>query len=160
MTGQFSEYIKTLLTVSVICFLCESITDLFSSGKALSRGISLISSLCIFITVLFPLSGVMNSCRKEFEFPKSESQNMAIDNNLFKKFTEKELESLVTSEITKKIGIYPEYVSIELSVSDDSIRTKQIIIGLNPKDAEKAKETMAFIKAAFGPEVQVFITKG
>ena len=158
MTKYFSEYINTILTISVLSFLCESTVVHFSSAKPLSKAFGLISSLCIFSTILLPVTGLLKSCELNIPLPEKSDASMQ-DTQLFEELTEKDLQQKLSYEIYRASGINPQYISIDLNMSEEQVEILSADIGISNQDYDNSQNIYVIAENHLGKDTKITITK-
>lgn len=121
----FSEYIKSILSVGLCAFLCENVSLRLSKNTAMSRGMKLLTGLCIFTVSILPFFSLFNGgFTSLFDFSAS---NVRINSeNSFITLTENELEKSFEEQILKETGIQTRSLSIKIEYNNNVIDIKSI----------------------------------
>ena len=152
--GIFSDYLFSILTVGIFSFICETVATGKKTSPALSKGLSLITSLCIFITVISPLFsgfGELDLSKfvggKTIEIPAE---------NYFLSLCEEEIEKIL-SEYLKGICTFSEIDVSLYKKQDAATEIKSISITISESAKGKEKELINAVKEAAGEETRVII---
>ena len=148
----FTDYLNSIITVGICSFLCEAITSGKRSSPVLDRGLSLLTSLCIFITATAPLfSGVFNIDLADFSTKNNISET---SENYFLTLCENETERILFEYINSEYDI--ENIDVRLIMNENG-ETKIDSINYTIGEKSNGKETEitnAIIKAT-GEDIKV-----
>ena len=159
MTSSLSVYITSLLSLGICAFISETLCSSFSKGTALSKGLGLISSLCIFTVIISPITLAMKSCGKTAELPKEVNVNTETNENLLEGLTEKDLENRFSDLLSEKLGIQAVYIGIDCNISDSVCDINNINIGLYRKDMESKEQIINLIENETGKNTTISVMK-
>lgn len=158
MSTYFSEYIRLILTVGICAFICEYATSLGKSKK-MSMVFGLISSLCIFLTVISPLTTLSGSFATfKQRYNNIGSSTEAISDEAFYSLVEENLKEEIKQEIIKKTGISDECISIDLSVDKENGTIKEISVKHTDKRISNQEITDILTKKT-GDETNIIFTE-
>ena len=122
MTALFSSYIKSIAAVGICAFVCEWICISGKGSENVKKTVSLIASLCVFITVIVPFSfGIKEMISNlDMSYTAEEPKNKNLENEFCSRIAE-ESEKMVKEKIFDKFGIIPYDVSIELCEQEKTL---------------------------------------
>lgn len=151
---MFSEYIKTILSVSTCALFCNLSADSLCKGKGASKALKLISNLCVFLVIILPLiTAIKNFDSKDLTLPSIQAKqesNISLD-----LLAEKEASNILTGRIVENTGINPEHVSINISYDNDCVSIDYIQVCV--KDEKDAGRVRALLETMFKNEKETEI---
>lgn len=135
-----TNYIHTILFLSVTAFIFDNILSSFDSYKRLSGAFKFIYSLCVFFAIIFPLLSLkfdFSKFNNSINQPKNNTENSIY---AFETLLKNELEEKIANEIFKNFGISPKSISIDLSTKTNTTQSNVTIqkIFITIKENEKA----------------------
>lgn len=158
MSGYFSQYMYHILTVGLCAFLCEAVSG-FGKSKRLSNAAALITSLCLFLTAVMPITELFSGIGKFFPDIKAESADeQEYTRNDFFELVKMNIIQELKSEILIKTGIEVSDISIDLNVKDKNIYITSVTVQL----FEKTEDTQAISKVItdnFSSETEIYFTE-
>ncbi len=154
MTSFISSYINTIVSVAICAFICETITS--SGREALHKGQRLITSLCIFISLVLPVCNALIKVKPDLSF----GNTFAVENGTL--YSSKTYLSLIANEtetvlqelITKTFGIQPDNISINISEESNDMQ-KHLIIDSITVSIKADEETTNNIKQFISNELDI-----
>ena len=150
----FSDYLYSILAVGILSFLCEVISCGKRTSPALTKGLSLVTSLCILITVISPIfSGFKSIGLSKI---KTEIKNEVISENYFLSLCEDETEKILHGILEGICSISEIDVSL-IEKDDGTTDIKHISITIKDNDKAIEKELINAVKNAAGEETKVII---
>lgn len=156
-----SSYILQILTISAVGLLCDlCISGVSKNSKTLENGLKLVISLCICISVIFPLTDEIKDLNiSSFSVLSELSTPSDLSEDYFLSLTKSEMERELSEKITVSTGIQPEYVSIDLYTSKKDGQTivdfKNICVVISQQDSQKATEVKSIAEKLCQSQVEV-----
>lgn len=156
MLDYFSSYLKNFLLVALCAFICETAAAINDKGKTLSKALSLICALCIFISATFPLLNLIKLLPKKFEQSGNAVNNeFSYDYEEFTFLTKEHLEEKTIDDIYVNTGILIQSIDIQLLIENDNFVISGIIICSNNLTDKEKCEVHERLKNAFGEEISI-----
>ncbi len=153
--GVFSEYIKSILTVGVCAFLCESLSSVFQKSKASESAVRLMVNLCVFTVAVSPLFSAFSYL--DFNsFKINETQYNEESTYTLNALTAKELEKQVSSKIYESTRVFIKDIKIDIKLENDAILIKKVTAEISSKD--DIEKVNLCIKEMLGQEINTEIT--
>ena len=152
----FSSYIKMLLSVGLCAFICSTVCDNFKSSKTLERAMATTVSLCIFITVLFPICSII---RNSGTLIHSVDEGTTIETSSFTQNIEESMNKQIKGIIYENFGMVPKSTSVSISTQDDEYVIEEILIELNHKDSDKKSLIAEFLRSLSEEDTNIQITE-
>lgn len=153
--GSFNSYLYSILTVGICAFICETLACRTSNSDSLSKGLSLITSICIFLTVISPLFSSLSSINfSEWNYDKNKEKP---DENIFLELTANETEKEIANQIKNDVGIEACRADIKFKTDGDVLKADEIILSVNKKSICKENEIRTIVKNIIGDEIKVII---
>lgn len=153
--GYFSEYIKSVLTIGICAFLCQSAGTVSKNNASLSKALRLTVNLCVFLVVISPIFSFFGNIDFDnLNFTKSEI--ITEDSNAFESLTEAEIEKNIYTNIYDNLKINIENIKADIEMNGNSITIKQI--SATASDSKDAETVTTYIKETFGQEIYTEIT--
>lgn len=153
--GSFNTYLYSILTVGICAFVCETLVCRTNNSDSLSKGLSLITSICMFLTVISPLFSSLSSINfSDWNYDKNESKT---DENVFLELTANETEKEIANQIKNAAGIKKCGVDIKLKTDDDVLTADEIILSVSNDGISKENEIRTAVKNIIGDEIKVII---
>lgn len=160
MLEFFSSYIKNFLSVAICAFLCESASSLSEKGKSMSRALSLICSLCVFLAATFPLLSTIRLFSGQIQNTiKSTDTETVYEDEEFTKLMKQQLEEQLAKDIYDNTGILSDSICIDLSIENQEFIINSIQVskkGCTDKEAVTVKNRILEI---FGNEITITFTE-
>lgn len=158
MTGYINSYLITILTIGLIAFICDNICCVQGKAKALSGAVGLITSLCILITAIRPVFDIFNSI-KNLSGLKKETVYEVDKDDSFISLVAQNLQKNLKSIIFEKTGIAVDDICIDLSVENDTIEIKNIVIYNGNTTDEQANIIEKTIKDNLQTQTDIIFTE-
>lgn len=140
MTGFFSEYIVSVMSMGVCVYICEWLCTGTGTSQGMKKTISFICGMCLFITVALPFISAVKSLahdrgvtEKNFSLPKQAEQA-----DTLYELTEKEMSERLREMIFCDTRINTKQVSIQLSEENGSLYVEKIAVSVCDRKDEKA----------------------
>jgi hypothetical protein len=134
-----SSYIIQILTISAVGLLCDlCVSGASRNGKTLENGLKLIISLCICISVIFPITNEIKDLDlSSFSILSELSTPTDLSNNYMLSLTKSQMQKELSEKIFISTGINPLFVRINLYTKQDKNQTifdfKNISITISKK---------------------------
>lgn len=153
--GHLDMYFSSIMTVGICSFICEALSINGKYSKALTHGLSLITSLCIFLTVISPFFvGVSDINLSEI----TNNNGISADTeDYFIMLTNDEIEKAITDKIINNCGIQAEKLDAELKNRNGELSITEMTVWIKKGDSTKEKEIINTVKEAAGKDVRVII---
>ena len=140
MTGLFSEYIVSVMSMGICVYICEWLCIGKGTSQGMKKTVSFICGMCLFITVVLPFISAVKSfahdsavTAKTFAQPKQSGQTEALY-----ELTAKEMSERLSEMIFLDTGINPELVSIQIREENGSLYVEKIAVSVCDRKDEKA----------------------
>ncbi len=111
---MFSEYVKSVITVTLCAFLCAISCSSVCKNSAVIKALRLITNLCIFSVVFLPLITAFRNIDADSFKIKSEQYDVG-NYPGFDELTEKQAAESLKKQIFEKTGISVLSISIDIS---------------------------------------------
>ncbi|MBE6682267.1 MAG: hypothetical protein E7600_08280 [Ruminococcaceae bacterium] len=158
MTKDFTLYITNLALIGIFSFICEASSS--NGNKGLSNALKLVTSLCIFICVIYPLFSIIGKARNDvFSGMQKGEEIYSQSNNSFLDTVEDDIEEKLCDKIIAETGIQVHNTSIELSEKDGVIRIAGINVTIKEKDADKSTTILSMLKEFADEDTQITVTE-
>lgn len=139
MTGLFSEYIVSVMSMGICVYICEWLCIGKGTSQGMKKTVSFICGMCLFITVALPFISAVKSfahdsavTAKTFAQPKQSGQT----EDLYE-LTAKEMSERLSEMIFLDTGINPELVSIQLREENDMLCVGNVTVSVCDRQDEK-----------------------
>ncbi len=122
---MFSDYIKSVITVTLCAFLCSISCGSACKSSASVKALRLITNLCVFAVIILPLiTAFRNIDADSFKIDSGQyTGNNYLD---FEKLTENEASKVLKQEIFEKTGITVISISIDISYDNNRVDIEKI----------------------------------
>lgn len=156
-----SSYMIQVLTISVVGLLCDlCVSGISKNSKTLENGLKLVISLCICISVIFPLTNEIKDLNlSSFSILSELSSPVDSSHDYLLSLTKSQMEKELLEKINVSTGIRPLYVRIDLYTRQENgksvIDFKNISVTLSEKDSQNAKDVKNIVKKLCGTNVEV-----
>ena len=151
---MFSEYIRSVITVALCAFFSNLSVGSLVKSTSLSKGFKLITNLCVFSVILFPLiTAIQNFDTDRFNITGAENDiKIQLD---FDKLTEKEMSDSLYREIINRTGISVSDIGINIVYEKDKLTIKSITATV--RTSEEKETVFSVIYELFGDETDIQI---
>ena len=159
MTKDFALYITSAAAIGICAFICEQAATSAGSNKGLMQGMKLVTSLCIFIAVLYPVFPLLNHGRMlSLNTQSVKTEKSENDVTLFMEMVAADLEDKLNKRILDETGIPLQYIGIELTEDDKSIRIKSISAGILKRDSHMKNEILEIIGEIAERDTEILVS--
>ena len=149
-----SEYIKSIISIAFYAFISQSVCIGVSKNKTLSKSLSLIINLCVFLVTISPLFSMIQVFSADNYTFNKQIETYKTDNE-FLTLTKAQLEENVREQILINTGILTDNVCIELVYKDEGVEIKSVdVTVINEHEAVGVTE---YLTKTFGEKTTIKI---
>lgn len=153
----FSSYIGLVLTIGICAFICETLCGCFANSMTVSRTVGIITSLCVFISIILPICTALNKLGFDNFSIREDNKATATSYDSLYDLAENRLENQISQSIYEELGIMPASISIELNVDEEYLNIQNVSVVLEKGDFTDEPKISKYLKSMFGSQTQINI---
>ncbi len=155
---NLSKYIGTIFIISLCSALCEFTLKSTSGSQTLQRGLKLVISLALCVSVFVPAANVFKNGFPDFSKDiqvNGTSNSKALQNTFLEQLTKSEVEKQVEQKIFHKTGILPDGVCISFVTDNNVTSIEYVDISLKKEYSNAYEEIREYTVTLTGAIVKI-----